>query len=524
MPVQVFRHARIWTGVPGESAANALATESGRIVAVGDEASVRRAAGVGADLIDLDGACVLPGLYDAHIHTENLAESLTAVDLRTVCNLDEALAKVSDFAAGLPAGEWISGGRWDSNRWAGRGRPSRQALDALLGERPAVLDSVDGHCAWVNSAALRLVGVDSRTPDPVGGAYDRDNEGQLTGIVRESAIAQFREMARSKSRDQLPDRLLVVQDLLLSVGITSIHDIDGESVRSAYLALRDQGRLGIRVHKAIPAVALETAIDEGRKTGDGDDWVSTGPVKLFSDGALGSHSCHLTEPFEGTENQGMAVTSADELARLVTLADGAGIAVATHAIGDRAAQLVLDAYEQVVVRGTALRHRIEHAQHLRHTDVRRMAALGVVASMQPTHCTSDIDLVDRLLGDRDIASYAWQDLLNAGAPLAFGSDAPVEDPNPFHGLYAATTRTRPDGSPAGGWQPEQRLSMNDALTAYSLGSAYAAGQEQHKGLLSRGHVADFIAVDVDPFDATPTQLHDTRVLTTVVGGAVRWHR
>lgn len=524
MPVQVFRHTRIRTGVPGAPIAEAIATEDGRIVAVGTEAEVRTAVGGAAELIDLEGASVLPGMYDAHIHTENLADSLTAVDLRTARDLDDALARIGEFAGRLPEGAWVSGGRWDANKWTGRGRPNRQALDALLGNRPAVLDSVDGHTAWVNAAALRIAGVDANTPDPVGGAYDRDETGEFTGIIRESAIAPFRDLARQRFRESLPEQLLGVQEVLHSIGLTSIHDIDGEAVRAAYLTLRDRGQLAIRVHKAIPMVALETAIAEGRKTGDGDDWVSTGPVKLFSDGALGSHTCHMTEAFAGTENRGMAVTSADELHRLVTMADAAGIAVATHAIGDRAAQLVLDAYETVASGGSGLRHRIEHAQHLRPEDIRRMAAYGVVASMQPTHCTSDIDLVEQLLGERRVASYAWRDVLNAGTPLAFGSDAPVEEPNPFHGLYAATTRTRADGTPEGGWQPEQRLSVDEAITAYTLGSAYAAGQEQDKGVLTPGRLADFIAVDVDPATATPTQLRETQVLTTVVGGIVRWQR
>lgn len=524
MHAQVFRHARIWTGVPGAAAATAIAVHGGRIVAVGTEADVRAAAGATTDLIDLEGACVLPGMYDAHIHTENLAESLSSVDLRTAADLDGALTRIAAFAAGLPSGAWVSGGRWDANRWSGRGRPTRQALDSVLGGRPAVLDSIDGHTAWVNSAALRVAGIDSSTPDPAGGAYDRDEDGELSGLVREAAVAQFRELARQDSRDALPERLLAVQELLHSVGLTSIHDIDGEPVRTAYQELHAGGRLAVRVHKAIPRDALETAIAEGRKTGDGDDWLSTGPVKLFGDGALGSHTCHMVDPFIGGENRGMPVTSEAELHRLVTLADSAGIAVATHAIGDRAAQSALNAYQSVQQAGSGLRHRLEHAQHLRPEDILRMASMGVVASMQPTHCTSDIDLVEQLLGDRDVASYAWRTMLNAGAPLAFGSDAPVEEPNPFHGLYAATTRCRPDGTPAGGWQPAQRLSVDEAITAYTLGSAYAGGQEQDKGLLTVGRLGDFIAVDTDPFDATPAQLRATQVLTTVVGGTVRWQR
>ncbi len=258
----------------------------------------------------------------------------------------------------------------------------------------------------------------------------------------------------------------------------------------------------------------------------GDNWLRTGPVKIFSDGALGSRTCHMNHPFTGEHgNHGMAVTDLDEILSLVRLANSAGIAVATHAIGDRANQLVLDAYETTHGEGlTGQRNRIEHVQHLRPEDVTRMARLGVVASMQPTHCTSDISLVDSLLAGQDLASYAWRSMLNAGVPLAFGSDAPVEDPNPFLALYAAMTRSRADGTPAGGWQPEQRLTAAEAFTAHTLGSAYASGDEQRKGILAPGRLADFVAVDVDPFTDSPDAVRRTTVLTTVVGGEIRWQR
>ncbi|GGT33686.1 amidohydrolase [Nonomuraea spiralis] len=519
--MRVYRNAAIRTGTNGAPAAQAMAVDGELIVAVGTEAEVREAAGAGAELVDLDGAAVLPGLYDAHIHTAQYAQSLGAVDLRDVRSLDEALAKVADHAAKLRPGAWLFGGRWNSNIWNPPVQPDRKALDSVCPDLPVALPNVDGHTVWANSAALRMAGIDASTPDPVGGEIVRDAYGEPTGILRESASYPLRALMVS---GDLRDLLRAGQEELLAFGLTSVHDIDGEDCRAAYLELRDAGELKIRVHKAIPTVALEAAIAEGRRTGQGDDWVRTGPVKVFSDGALGSHTCHMHESFAGEhDNTGIAVTPYEDLVRIFSTAAAAGIAVATHAIGDRANRLVLDAYEAI---GTTsgLRHRIEHAQHLRPQDLTRMARLGVVASMQPVHCTTDIALVDSLLAGHDLASYAWRGMLNAGVALAFGSDAPVESPDPWAALYAAVTRTRQDGTPAGGWQPEQRLSMAEAITAHTLGAAYAAGEQDRKGVLAPGMLADFIAVDTDPYLEPPQAVLRTQVLTTVVGGEVRWQR
>lgn len=525
MSIRVFRHATILTGDAREPIVRAVAVEGERIVAIGTESQVHEMVGSAAELVDLDGASVLPGLYDAHIHTANLAESLSTVDLRGAADLEEALERIAAFERTMPDKVWMIGGRWDANRWSGRGRPTRQALDAVVPDRPALLSSVDGHTCWANSAALRAAEIDRSTPDPPGGAFDRDADGEPNGICRESANTRLQERIRRPADLDLAGLLARTQEALLSVGLTSVHDIDGEPVREAYQQLRDTGLLTVRVHKAIPVTALDRAIEEGRRTGDGDDWLRTGPVKLFGDGALGSHTCHMTRPFHGTDSHGLAVTEFDDLCRLVRQAHDAGIAVATHAIGDRAAELVLDAYSAVDPTGDGLlRHRIEHAQHLRPQDVARMAQQRVVASMQPTHCTSDIDLVETLIPKGPMASYAWRDLLDAGAPLAFGSDAPVESPNPFLGLYAAISRSRPDGSPDGGWQPEQRLGIGEAISAHTYGSAWAAGEDADKGRITPDRLADFIAVDVDPRTATPCEIRDAQVLCTVVGGAVRWQR
>ncbi|MFC4117905.1 amidohydrolase [Nonomuraea zeae] len=521
MSIRVYRNATIRTGAEGRTPAQAMAVDGEHLVAVGSEAEVREVAGHGAALVDLEGAAVLPGLYDAHIHTAQYAHSLGAIDLREVRSLAEALTMIGEHVARLRPGGWLFGGRWNSNTWDPPAQPDRYALDSVSAGLPIALPNIDGHTVWANSAALRLAGIDASTPDPVGGEIVRDADGEPTGILRESASYPLRALMVS---GDLSDKLRLAQDELLALGLTSVHDIDGEDCRDAYLRLRDAGELKIRVHKAIPAVHLEAAIAEGRRTGQGDDWIRTGPVKIFSDGALGSHTCHMSEAFQGDAgNLGIAVTPYDDLVRLFRTAVDGGVAIATHAIGDQANHLVLDAFE-AIGRTPGLRHRIEHAQHLRRADLTRMARLGVVASMQPVHCTSDIDLVDSLLAGQDLASYAWRGMLNAGVALAFGSDAPVEHPDPFAALYAAVTRTRQDGTPAGGWQPEQRLSMAEAITAHTLGAAYAAGEQDRKGVLAPGMLADFIAVDTDPYLESPDAVLRTKVITTVVGGEVRWQR
>jgi predicted amidohydrolase YtcJ len=281
------------------------------------------------------------------------------------------------------------------------------------------------------------------------------------------------------------------------------------------------------VHKLIPLTALSEALGEGRATGDGDGWLSTGAMKIFMDGALGSHTCLTTKALaDSPGNHGIAVTGAEEAYGLLEQAATGGIAVAAHAIGDAANATMLDVFQRWQATGIApgLRHRIEHAQHQRPQDIARFAALGVIASMQPIHCTSDIELVQTLLAGHDVASYPWQSLMAAGATVVFGSDAPVEDPNPFHGLHAAVTRQRGDGTPREGFQPQERLTVEQAVRAYTVTPAYASGEEASKGLLRRGMLADFIAVSADPFTAEPAALRDIEVEVTVVGGAVRWRR
>ncbi len=527
MPGVVYENAKIYTMDPQGPTAEALAVRGERIVAVGQVQQCREAAGPGAARVDLAGLVVLPGLVDSHIHCANYARRLEQVDLRGLGSLQECLERVRAAAQASTSEGWLLGGGWDFNRWDAPVQPTRLALDSVCAGRPVALPSIDGHTTWVNSLALQRIGIDEHTPDPVGGQIVRGSDGLPTGILRETAAAPLREIFQSAESGDLVRQLAAAQQRLLSVGLTGVHDIDGTDCREAFETLYGRGELALRVHKLIPVTALEEAIAQGRATGDGDAWLSTGAVKIFTDGALGSHTCLTTEPFaDEPGNHGIAVIPAAAAQRLLEMAATAGIAVAAHAIGDAANAMMLQAFGRWRSGGVGirLRHRIEHAQHLRPADIAEFAGLGVIASMQPIHCTSDIELVETLLRGHEVASYPWRTLLEAGVPLAFGSDAPVEDPNPFHGLHAAVTRQRADGTPAGGFQPHETLTVAQTLAAYTSGAAYASGEENRKGVLRRGMLADFIAVDSDPFTVEAARLRDIEVQLTVVGGAVRWQR
>lgn len=528
----VFENARIHTLDPARPHAEAMLVRGERIVAVGDLDECRDRAGAGARRVDLGGMTVLPGLIDSHLHSALYVRGLEQVDLRGTTSLDEALARIARHAATLPPDAWLFGGRWDSHKWDRPVQPTRADLDRVCPDRPAVLPTIDGHTTWVNTAALRRLGIDAGTPDPIGGQIVRDERGEPTGILREAAGDGAYDVMRTSLSGDLVAQLRTHLPRLLSVGLTSIHDIDGQDCRAAYETLYARGELPLRVHKSIPSTALDEVIDLGWATGDGDRWLSTGPVKIFTDGALGSHTCLMTEPYDGEpDNHGIAVTPAEEFERLVAKAARAGIAVAAHAIGDAANGMVLRAYanwqESARTNPTAvrrLRHRIEHTQHLRPADVPLLARLGVTASMQPTHCTSDIPLTSRMLAGRNLASYAWRSLLDAGATVAFGSDAPVEDPDPFFGIHAAVTRQQPDGTPPGGVDPHERVDLDTALRCFTEAGAYASYEEHLKGRLTPGMLADFIALPTDPYRVEPAALRDLTVALTVVGGVVRWQR
>lgn len=524
MTTTVYENATVHTLGHHCPRAQALVIHGERIAAVGSVTHCREVAPTGAARVDLAGATVIPGLTDTHIHSAQYARSLAEVMLRAANNLDEALHLITAHAATTNAG-WVVGRGWDANRWPGNSLPTKHALDRICPDRPAALQAADGHTTWVNSTALDMLGIDDHTPNPPDGVIMRDGAGDAVGLLRDGAARELRRIIAEQSGD-LADQLRAIMPTLLQRGVTSVHDIDQLDALAGFEQLRAHDELPIRVHKLLPVTALNEAIAEGRATGDGDAWIRTGAVKVFTDGALGSHTALMSRPFSGsTDDVGFEAIPLPELCHLFDRASAAGFAVAAHAIGDLANHNALAAYRRVRARfGSRLRHRIEHAQHLRRADVAVFAELGVAASMQPTHCTSDMALADALLAGQDLASYAWASLLAAGTVVAFGSDAPIEAPDPFHGLYAAITRARPDSAASAGWHPEECITVTDALRCYTTAPAYLSGEEHLKGRLLPGMLADFVVLPEDPFELTPPDLRELPVLATVVGGRTRWAR
>ncbi|OMH32283.1 amidohydrolase [Tersicoccus sp. Bi-70] len=501
-----------------------------RVVATGDPAELAAHAPAGTRTVDLGDAVVVPGLTDAHVHLTHLADELAGVDLRSATSEDECVRRVAAHVSTLRPGTWVFGGFWNINRWSTPESPSRRSLDAVTGDHPVALVSSDAHTIWANSAALAALGITRDTPDPAGGAIARDADGEATGVLRESAVFPVRALQDGPAGGNPDDRFTRVQRHLLAQGLTGVHDVDGMTVLTSAQRLRDRGELDLRLVKLLPVAALDEHIAAGRRTGDGDAWIRIGPVKIFADGALGSHTCLMSHPFpagdprvtvEPSAAHGVEVTGPAALDALLSRLVGNGLAAAVHAIGDRANAQVLDAFTRAepATRAAGLRHRIEHVQFLRRDDLPRLAELGVIASMQPQHYVADLMLQD-LVPDPAIAAYAWRSVHDAGATLAFGSDAPVEPPRPLHGIAAAIARWDPEGVP-GAWQPDEGLTARQALAAYTTGAAAASGESAIKGTLAPGMLADLTVLDVDPLTAHPEAIRDATVLATVVGGRVR---
>lgn len=522
----VVTHGTIYTMDPGRPVVEAVAIGDGRIVTMGADADVRPLVGRGSQVLDLKGQPAIPGLTDAHVHLLSYGLSLEQVDLAGVPSLQDALERVRARVVGLPPGEWVTGRGWDRNLWSPPLPPTRQALDAVAPANPVALSSKDGHALWVNSLALRELGVDSATVDPEGGRIVRDaTTGEATGILLEQAIDALGARIPPPSSEALRRAARAAMRRALSLGLTGVHNCEGGREMATLAGLWQEGALELRVYELLPREGLDAAIELGLCTGLGDEWLRVGHLKLFADGSLGSHTADMMEPYEGEgENRGVAVLEGGALESLIRRAVQARIAPAVHAIGDRANRRVLDAYattrDEWARRG--LRPRIEHVQVLTGPDIPRLAELGVVASMQPIHATSDMDMAEAYWGERSARAYAWRSLREAGTVLAFGSDCPVETLDPLAGIHAAATRQRPDGSPVGGWRSEQRLTVEEAVQAYTWGAAYAAGEERMKGTLAPGKVGDLVVLTQDIFRVAPAAIIETRVLATVCGGRLAY--
>jgi predicted amidohydrolase YtcJ len=494
----------------------ALLVRGGRIAALGTEDEVRHAALPGARTEHVDGV-VTPGLTDAHVHLTLWALARRRVDLNAARTLDEGLAAVADAAK---SGEgWVRGIGWDRHRWGGL--PTREPLDRACPDRPAFLHSHDLHGAWVNSEALRRCGITRDTPDPLGGEIVRDAGGEPTGVLLEKAVRLVESHLPQESPEEVRSALLDAQAEAHRLGLTGVHSVEVTGLED-FTAMELDGVLRLRVLQSIPLPRLEHAIGAALRSGFGGPWLRIGGVKMFLDGALGSRTAWMRQPFEGGApgDTGIRTLEPDAFRDNVLRAARAGIASTVHAIGDAAVELAIDVLGGAP-RVAAMPHRIEHVQLCPPDLWARAGASGLVGSMQPVHLVTDILTAERHWGhERSRGAYAFRPLADAGMPLAFGSDVPVETCDPRMGLFAAVKRVGWDGEPEDGWWMENAITPEEALRAYTEGPAHAAGLTHRQGRLLPGYDADLVAWDVDPLDCEPDALREMRCLLTMVDGEV----
>jgi hypothetical protein len=548
----ILENCVIWTGDATRPWAEAMGIEDSRIVAVGPRAVVSARVSPEAVRIDLGGAFVCPGLVDAHVHMIGLGRGLERVDLTGAKSLEETLGRVRariEERRERQDGGWIQGRGWDQNDWPKMEFPSRRDLDGACGDLAVALSRVDGHALWVSTRALALAGITRDTPDPAGGRIHRDSTGVPTGILVDNAMDLVRRVIPEPGPAEDRAAILRAGNLLVQAGLTGVHDMGMRADQAdLYRQMARDGELRVRVVGAI--LSTDPDLGEVLRRGPDRTWVGESfrltMVKFFMDGALGSRGAALLAPYQDDPgNSGLLLVDPDSLRHEMETALDAGFQCAVHAIGDRGNRLLLDTWASIrtaradLAGGfpvpaaplTALGElpatrpavRLEHAQILAPEDVARVGALGILAGMQPTHCTSDMPWAPERLGPLRMAgAYAWRSVIDAGAVLAAGSDFPVESHDPRYGLYAAVTRRQPDGTPALGWSPEERLSREEALAAFTAAPAYASGDLRDLGTLTPGKLADFVIFDRNLITCDPPEILTARTLLTAVGGRLRW--
>lgn len=525
--MRILYNARIHTLDPRQPVVSAMAIDGQRILATGSDAEMLALATPLTLTENMGGSIILPGLTDAHVHLQIYAFSLQNVDAETPTRA-ECLRRVAQRAMNTRPGEWIRGHGWNQNVWP-EGFGNRQDLDAVAPNNPVYMTDKSVHAAWVNTAALKILGITAATPDPAGGIIQRDVRGEPTGILFEAAAFDLWSSVPGPSPEQIRAAIFAAQNKLFSLGLTGVHDFDRRPCFTALQELNRDDRLRLRVLKSIPLDHLDEAVELGLQTGFGNDTLRIGPVKLFADGALGPQTAAMFQPYEGNpQNSGTLLLDSEQVMEYGRKAAQSRLSLAIHAIGDRTNHEMLNGLEHLRAyeaenRLPFLRHRIEHVQCIHPQDERRLSQMGIIASMQPQHATSDMFTADHHWGKRGEQAYVFRTLMESGATLAFGSDAPVEVPNPFWGMHAAVTRRRQNGDPSDkGWYPRQRLSILDALHGYTTGPAFAAGQEKHLGRLAPGFLADLIVLDEDPFAVEPQRIFTLAPKATMVGNEWVW--
>ncbi|MDL1898642.1 amidohydrolase [Anaerolineae bacterium CFX7] len=505
--------------------AQALVLRGDEILYVGDDATARRYQTRDSVTLDLQGKLALPAFTDAHIHFTGFAQSLENVDLSGCQNLAQALARVRERVAETPPNVLIWGGGWNNAEWDAPAFPDKRALDAVAPNNPVILTRKDGHSVWLNSRALRDANITRATLAPAGGVIDYDADGEPSGILRENAIDLLGGGIGAFGNTLRPDTLQRALQYAHARGLTTIHNLEDANAMRALQTLHANGRLSLRVVHSIPVDKLTFAAALGLQRGLGDEWFRFQAVKMFADGSLGSRTAEMHEPYTDAPTQrGVAVTPSDALLDAARLAVQSNIDVWIHAIGDRAITRVLDVFAQLRAEGfAAARLRIEHVQHLHPSDVTRFRELNVIASMQPLHQPSDMFVTDAALGPARAAwTYAFKRLLDAGAPLAFGSDCPVEPLDPLRGIHAAVTRQNAAGVPEKGWYPEQKISALDAVRAYTLGAAQSVGDAARAGSLTVGKRGDVVVLQQNIFEIPAREIQHATVACTISGGNVAY--
>jgi len=510
---------KIWTGDPNKPWASAIAIKNDTLLAVGTADEMNQFKGSATVVKNYEGNFVVPGFIDTHTHFMDGGFNLMSVQLRDAASPEVFIQRIAAYAATLAPGEWILGGDWDHENWGGV-LPEASWIDSVTQNNPVFINRLDGHMALVNEAAMKAAGVTDQQQNIDGGHIERDKKGRLTGVFKDNAMDLFYKVVPAPSAERQMLALDTAMRYVASKGVTSVHHMNG--VNEAFTAFWQEEKLITRLYVVGNLADWQSVSALAKERRGGDKWLKFGGVKGFVDGSLGSHTAAFAEPFSDSPlDSGFFINKEEDLYRWIKGADSAGLQVMVHAIGDKAIGTLLDLFEKVAKENGPRdrRFRIEHAQHIAPGDMGRFARLGVIASMQPYHAIDDGRWAERVIGSERIkTTYAFKSLMEAGAKVSFGSDWFVAPPTPLEGIYAAVTRRTLDGKNPQGWVPEQKINVESALRAYTLDAAYASFEEDIKGSLKPGKLADFVVLGTDLFSIAPEKIKDVEVVATYVGG------
>ncbi len=529
----LFVNGKFYTQDPAYPAISALAIRDGRFLAVGSDDEIRPLAGPGTCVIDLEGHRVLPGLADSHVHFYDWALGRKQLDLVGVSSLAQFKERLGQFAGAAAHHKWILGHGWIETAWPESCLPNHADLDQVSPDNPTILWRTDLHMAVVNTLALRMAGITADTIDPPQGIIDRDLSGNPTGILRDLAINLVSEIIPLPDETQTVAAFKEGFPVLHSLGLTSVHDQrimgapEGALAFNAWQQLQAAGEIQLRVWMNLPGERLDEVIALGLRTGFGDDFLRVGHLKFFIDGGQGARTAWMLEPYEGDTTSGIPLTPIQDMKVIIQRANAAGLAVAIHAIGDRANRELITVFEELLDHQDSslaalpyAPHRIEHIQIIQPEDLTRLARIPVMASLQPLQVTDDIAMMEPTIGARSHFAYSFRSIWDTGIPITFNSDCPVCNPNPFWGIHAAVTRQRRDGTPAGGWHPEQCVTVSQAVWAFSMGAAKVSGRQADLGSITPGKLADMVVIDRDVFSIDPTELFEVKPIMTIFNGKI----